>query len=433
MKYRWDKKYLYWGITIFLVLIATIGFYYFLFHQESIKGFINRIFQITSPILCGVILAYLFIPILNGIEKKIIIPFFAYTRRGKKMVNRRLVRNCSVTSTIFVILALLYGFFALIIPQIYMSISSIIGQYNTYVNNLINWIDQILSLNPDLDKLVQSAFVEYSDLFKNWVNSNILPQLENILKSLSNGVFGFLNGLLDLIIGFIISIYLMSSKETFVGQAKKIIYAIFSIDKANIIIDEVRFAHKTFIGFIGGKIVDSIIIGFLCFGGTTLLGIEYSLLISIIIGVTNMIPYFGPFIGAIPSTLLVLMIDPKLALYFVIFIIILQQFDGNILGPKILGEYTGISSFWVIFAITIFGGIFGIVGMFIGVPVFAIIYVMIKRVIARMLEQKGLTSKTTLYMNLKRIEQDHEYLYEAPEHGEKSTFFGHLFKIFKIN
>ncbi len=355
MKFKGDKKYLYWGITAFLVIASSISFYYLIFRMDSVINILTRIITILTPILNGLLIAYVVTPLLNYIESKIVIPLLKKQKKSQ-LINPKIARNISVFTTMVIVISLLYSFFALIIPQIYQSILNIISQYNTYLNNLLAYVSKLVEANPELESVIQGIFTQYSTLFSDWVNNIILPQIESIIKSLSVGVIGFLGALFNVILGFIISIYLLAGKDTFASQSKKVIYAFMDTSNANQFIRDIRFAHRTFSGFIIGKIVDSIIMGLLCFIGLTILKIPYALLISLIIGVTNIIPYFGPFLGAIPSGLLILMIDPKLCLYFVIFIIILQQFDGNILGPKILGEYTGISSFWVIFAITVGGG-----------------------------------------------------------------------------
>ena len=247
-----------------------------------------------------------------------------------------------------------------------------------------------------------------------------IKNLGNLATTLYNGVFSVMRFLFEFMIGIIISIYLMSSKELFSGQSKKIAYALFEENKANHLIRNMRFVHKTFIGFLSGKIVDSIIIGILCFLGTSFLEIPYAILVSVIVGVTNIIPFFGPYLGAIPCAILILMISPIHCLYFVIFIIILQQIDGNIIGPKILGNSTGISSFWVIFAITIFGGLFGIPGMVIGVPVFAIIYAGFRSYFHRMLRKKGLPTDTSVYIALTMM-KNKECIYTQEQQQDSAS------------
>ena len=230
-----------------------------------------------------------------------------------------------------------------------------------------------------------------------------------MIKTVSISVISTLGVLWDFIIGFIISIYVLASKETFAGQAKKIAYALFEPDSANIILNNFRFTHKTFVGFVGGKILDSIIIGILCFIGTSIMNMPYAVLVSVIIGVTNVIPFFGPFLGAIPTTILIFVVDPGHplnCLYFVLFILILQQFDGNILGPKILGNSTGITGFWVIFSITLFGGLFGVGGMIVGVPLFAVLYAIIKSYVNGALRRKKLPEDTASYISLSEINEN---------------------------
>ena len=222
----------------------------------------------------------------------------------------------------------------------------------------------------------------------------------------------------NFLIGRIIALYLLMSKELFAGQGKKIIYALFEEDNANATIRNIRFVHRTFGGFISGKLVDSLIIGMICFIGMTLLNLPYPLLISLIIGITNIIPFFGPFIGAIPSIILILMVNPLQALYFGIFVFALQQFDGNILGPKILGDKTGLSSFWVIFAITLFGGYWGFVGMVVGVPLFAVLYAAWKAFINRSLQKKGLSTDTNEYLRLSEVKNNEFIELEPPKEKE---------------
>ena len=271
--------------------------------------------------------------------------------------------------------------------------------------------------NPEFGVFVNDLIVQYSGQLEELTSNKLIPQLNDIVQSVSTKVFSSVLNILmmawNFFIGLIIALYLLLSKELFAGQGKKIIYALFEEETANAAIRNVRFVHRTFGGFISGKLVDSLIIGMLCFIGMTLLNLPYPLLISLIIGVTNIIPFFGPFIGAIPSILLILLVNPMQALYFAIFVFALQQFDGNILGPKILGDKTGLSSFWVIFAITLFGGYWGFIGMAIGVPLFAVLYAAWKGFIARSLNKKGLSTDTCEYLNLSEI-KGNEYIELPP-------------------
>lgn len=414
MKFKFDKKYFYWGITAFLVVAASILFYYVLFHRSSLSNGIRTVLGISMPIIDGLVLAYLMTPVLNKIEKVIIRPLYAKAKIPMTAKNKRRMRALAILATIVLILIILYEFFGLIIPEVVRSIQSIIFQFPIYINNLNNWALGLMKNNPDLEEVVNALIDQYSSKLLGYFNSNLLPHINELIKTLSLSVLGVFKALWNFIIGFIISIYVLGSKEKFAGQAKKIAYALFDRKAGNEVITNFRFIHSTFIGFIGGKIVDSIIIGIICFVCTSIIGTPYAILVSVIVGVTNIIPFFGPWIGGIPSALLVLMVDPIQALYFIILILVIQQFDGNILGPKILGDSTGLSGFWVIFAITIFGGLFGVLGMVAGVPIFAVFYAGVRALVNRMLRKKDLPTDIQPYMTVGQIEESKVFTEYVP-------------------
>lgn len=396
-----NSNYIKWGITAFLVILSGLAAYYIIFHLENFKGVLNNILVILTPITDGLILAYLLTPLLNMVERKIVIPGFAIIHIKPK---RKYVRTVSILATMVLVWFGIYEFFAMVIPQIINSIQQIIYQFPTYVDTLTIWISKLLENNPDIESFATSIINSYSGEIESFINSKVLPQLNNIIMLVSMGVYSVLKEFWNLIIGFIISIYVLAGKENFAAQFKKIAYAFLPIETSNRFISNVRFANKTFGGFFVGKILDSIIIGVICFIVTNMIGTPFCVLISVIIGVTNIIPFFGPFLGAIPSIILILFINPVQAFYFIIFVIILQQVDGNIIGPKILGNSTGLSSFWVIFSITLFGGLFGIFGMVIGVPVFAVIFAFIKSLVESKLASKELPTETSKYLKLLYID-----------------------------
>ncbi len=400
MKFRWDKKYLYWGLTAFVVLVGCIGVIYFLFNGSILKYNVKKIIKILMPIIDGLIIAYLLAPLVNIIEKKLLFPLYEKTKIeiDKKLMNR--TRIYSISLTFLLVISLLYSFIQFVIPQVYESIVSIVGQLPTYYNNLITDLDTLFRQNPEMEAYVVNLFNRFSNL-----NQDLLKGINSVVQTLSQSVISLFREVLNLVVGFIISIYLLFSKERFIAQSKKIIYACFERHTANSIISDFKMINRTFGGFISGKILDSIIIGILCYICINIIGTPYSLLISVIVGVTNVIPYFGPFIGAIPSAILILMVDPIQCLYFVIFIFILQQFDGNILGPKILGNSIGISAFWIIFSVTVFGGLLGVLGMVIGVPVFAVIYNLFNRYIRKRLKRKGYPVETESYKDIVKIDE----------------------------
>lgn len=432
MKFKFNKKYLYWGITAFLVIACSILFYYVLFHRSSFTGGIGKIIQISMPIIDGFVLAYLITPILNKIEKCIIKPIYVKAKIPMTFKSRRRMRAMSILLTIVLILVVLYEFFGLIIPEVIRSVQSIIFQMPVYINNLTNWALGLIKDNPDLEVAVNQLINQYSAKIIDYVNTNLLPHINELIKTLSLSVIGIFKALWNFVIGFIISIYVLGSKEKFAGQAKKIAYALFDRKGGNELITNFRFIHSTFIGFIGGKIVDSIIIGIICFVCTSIIGTPYAILVSVIVGVTNIIPFFGPWIGGIPSALLVLMVDPLQALYFVILILVIQQFDGNILGPKILGDSTGLSGFWVIFAITIFSGMFGVLGMIVGVPIFAVIYAGVKSIVNRLLRKKDLPTEIQPYMTVGQIDESKVFTEYVPPAKEKKKTKFMLSKITKV-
>lgn len=422
MKINIDKKHISLGITSFLVVASSICFYYLLFHGDRFLGKINAILVIASPVIYGIIFAYLLTPIVNSIEKKLLIPLFTKSSEinSKK---KKWMRFLSVLMTVIIVILFIYGFFSILIPNVISSVKSISFAFPIYVNNLMHFADKYFEANPDIEALFNQLVSTYSVEIDKYLNNTIIPQMESLLKTVSLSLISVLKAMWNLIIGLIISIYVLCSKEIFAGQSKKIIYAIFSTKTANSLIKDFRFISDTFIGFISGKIVDSIIIGIICFIGTSLLKIPYALLVSVIVGITNIIPFFGPYLGAIPSAILILMINPIKCITFIIFILILQQVDGNFIGPKILGQSTGLSGFWVIFSITIFGGLFGFLGMIIGVPFFAVVYAMTRRIIDRMLKKRNLPISTSEYMNLDHIDVNSENAFIEKNNNETKRFF----------
>ena len=426
-----QPHYLQWGITGFLVLAAAMLFYYLIFNTKNIASGIAKSLQILRPIIYGLVLAYLMAPIVNGIEHSILIPLWKkLDKKTDSPKTRRLHRNISIVATIFLLILLLYLFFANIIPQLMQSLQNLVLQFPVYTRNLENFIDTVLRENPQLRTTVNALLNNYNSEVADIISSKIVPMLQSTLSKVSSNllssVVSVLSTLWNLIIGLIVSIYLLASKENFVAQAKKMTYAFMRREKANQFISNAQFVKHTFADYISGKLIDSLIIGLLCFIGTTCLVLPYPLLVSVIVGVTNIIPFFGPYLGAIPSALIILMVDPKKALIFVIFILILQQFDGNFLGPKILGDSTGLSSFWIIFSITVMGGYFGILGMAIGVPIFAVFYAALRSAINKSLQKKNLSRNTRDYRSLQKINDENQYEYIAvrvKEPQKKSHLF----------
>lgn len=421
MKFKINNKYLHWGLTAFAVVAAGITFYYFIFHSSNIKLGVGTIVDILKPVLFGLVTAYLLTPALNFVEDRILIPVCDKWKIKKSARRKKIIRGMGILITAFLFVALIYILVSMLISQIVPSVQGLIDNFDSYVKNVSSWITKMLEDNPDFGNYVTKTLNKYSEQLEDWMN-HLLPETASLIRTVSLSFISILDVLWDFVIGFVISIYVLASKEQFAGQAKKLTYAMFEKHTANTIIRNFRFTHRTFIGFLSGKIIDSIIIGILCFIGTTLMGTPYAMLISLIIGVTNIIPFFGPFLGAIPSVVLIFVVDPMHplnALYFAIFALALQQFDGNILGPKILGSSTGLTGFWVIFSITFFGGLFGVPGMIVGVPIFAILYAAVRSVINGMLEKKNLPGPSEEYEKVEYIDDEGLHLVPEKEKGPK--------------
>ncbi|MBQ7588783.1 MAG: AI-2E family transporter [Lachnospiraceae bacterium] len=394
-----NKKYIQIGIIALLVVCLSLLFNHFLKNRSLPDSTSVNVGKVMLPIIDGCALAYFLNPLMKTIENKIMSPLFTKLKVKNIEGKRSSIRGLSIALTLIIFLLIVAGLILLIVPQLLDSIQSIILRFPSYVKSFNRWSDQFLVRYPQLRSMLDNYWENITD----YAMKEILPKIQGLISTLSTTVLGSVWGILvfifKLIIGMILSVYLLFHKETYGAQAKKIAYSLFDEERANNLINNTRFANKTFGGFISGKIVDSIIIGMICFIGTSLMQTPYALLISVIVGVTNIIPFFGPYLGAIPSGFIILMINPLKCLWFLIFLLILQQIDGNIIGPKILGDSTGLSSFWVVFAITLFGGFFGVVGMFVGVPIFAIIYAGIKTFIDTRLERKKLPVETSFYMN----------------------------------
>ena len=421
MKIHLNNKYVRWGLTAFCVIAASICFYYLVFHGANIKVGFKKAFDVLMPIVVGMILAYVLTPMLNQIEYRIVKPVLEHIPFKERKKRDSLARGISVLVTMFLCFAIIYALISMFVSQVVPSVKNLVSHFDSYVANVTSVVDKLAQDNPMVGDFVSKTFYDWMAQVETWLSdtSTMFANAGEVLKTVSMSIINVISVLWNLVVGIIISIYLLASKEKFAGQAKKLIYALFDRGTANIIVRNFRFTHKTFIGFISGKVLDSIIIGLLCFIGTTILQTPYSALVSVIIGITNIIPFFGPALGAVPCTLLIFLVAPSQplnAVYFVIFILILQQFDGNILGPKILGNSTGLTSFWVIFAITLFGGAFGVPGMIVGVPIFAVIYAAIKSMVNTALGRKNMPRETSAYMTVGSVDEGGSFQEFIPDY-----------------
>ena len=403
--FHWDKKYLYWGITAFLVVASAILFYMALSFLPALGKGIRTLVRILSPFVWGLVIAYLLNPLMRMLEKHVFHPLALKLYRGKKAHSRkRFARNMAVVISELVLLALLAALIWLILPQLYSSIVMIVDNSPTYAANLSVWVEGMLKDFPEVEAYINQALGTVNENVFDWIRTTLLPGLGSFVTNVTTGVVVVVRGVYNLIIGIIVSIYILGDKERFSANVRRFLYSVFSIEAAERVREAIAFTDRTFMGFINGKLLDSAIIGLICYIVCAILDMPYALLVSVIVGITNIIPFFGPFIGAVPSVIIILMVNPVKALIFVIFIIVLQQVDGNIIGPKILGSSTGINGFWVMFSIILGAGLFGFWGMLLGVPVFVLIYTVIERAVVKKLKKSDLPWETADYEDLEHID-----------------------------
>ena len=410
MKRLLENKHARLMFMIFIVGALLIIFNQIVGNYESFSEGVGTIKTIISPFIYGFVMAYLLSPIYNATVRGL------YKLLGKYFKNKqRLFSFCKLVASVVAVVCLIgavAGLIALIVPQVIESLTGILKSLPQRLTQLSALFNDITS-KMDNKRLAMKMSEIYAQVQTNLIElaqTKLLPGMGTLVGQVSTQVILTLKTMMNVMIGVMACVYMLNSKERFQGQFKKVILATLPKEKAEAVFDFAKFTNRTFGGFINGKIIDSIIIGIICFILMEIFGFPYPILISAIIGITNVIPFFGPFIGAIPAAIIILLVSPIHALYFLILIFILQQVDGNIIGPAILGNTTGIASFWVLFSIVIGGGLFGFIGMVLGVPVFAIIYYYFSRSINKRLEAKGLEFRTDSYEDLNKYKINKEEL-----------------------
>lgn len=400
------------GMTYFLVIVACVLFYFALLRLDAISGAATKIINVLKPIIYGLAIAYLLNPIVKNVDR-FFVPLLEKKLDRKKA--RKLSRGIGVIAAILFLIVLIVALCNMLIPELYKSIRDLIYTLPGQLSEMVDKFNHFQSKDTTTRVLIQNILEQGTESLQTWLRNDLLRQTNTLMSNLTVGVISIVNELLNFLIGLIVSVYVLFSKELFAAQCKKIVYALMKTNHANMMLHLAKKSNEIFGGFIIGKIIDSAIIGVLCFIGLTLLSMPYPLLVSVIVGVTNVIPFFGPYIGAIPSALLILLEDPRKGIYFIIFILFLQQLDGNIIGPKILGDSTGLSAFWVVFSILLGGGLFGVVGMIVGVPTFAVIYYIIMMIVNQMLERKKLPLTTVNYGVKSYVDEDGQFVSDDVE------------------
>ena len=412
------------GLTSFLVIAAGILFYFLLLRFPNLSSGISKIIEVLKPVIFGFVIAFLLNPLVKRIEKYLE-PILR--KRVRKPENAgKLSRGIGIFISEILLILLVIGLCNMLIPELYSSIRNLVFTLPRQLSEWVVKINELIRGDSTLSRIFKEIISQGTDMFQNWLKTGLLTRTNELMNNLTEGVTVIVGAIMDMLIGMMISVYLLFGKETFVRQIKKSVYALFSARHANLILHFSTKTNEIFGGFIIGKIIDSAIIGVLCFFGLNILNMPYVALVSVVIGVTNVIPFFGPYIGAVPSAILIMLVDPMKGLYFIIFILALQQFDGNILGPKILGNSTGLSAFWVIVAILLGGGLFGFVGMIMGVPTFAVIYYMAGVLLEGNLEKKKLPTDSSYYDEMSYVDDDGVYVHSevkpmAEDRGEENS------------
>lgn len=403
MKRIKENKYFHLGamllgvVTISIILLAVV------LNLEAVGGILKKIGGVFSPLVIGLVLAYLMNPLMNFMDRRLLPVLLKRNMKAEKA--KRLSRAVSLTFAVVVMVLFVYEFCALLVPQLYESIRGIVENFSTYYTRVESWIMNFLADNPTIQNYVAVAMEDLYAMLANFITNGLLPNIETIITGLTTSVISVVGAAFDLLIGLCAAIYMLASRDIFLAQSKKIVVALCKERTADNILRLGRRIHKVFSGFIIGKILDSLIIGVLCYLGMLILKLPHPALVATVVGVTNVIPFFGPFIGAIPSAFLILLVNPLQAVYFCLFVLALQQLDGNVIGPRILGDTIGISGFWVLVSITVAGGLFGFAGMVLGVPVFAVLYMLVTEFVNSKLKTKGKTTDTTVYQTIKTVNE----------------------------
>ena len=399
---KW-KIYAVYGLTAFIVIAAAILLVFMFVRHEDFTDTLIKIRKALAPALVGAVMAYIMNPLMVFFEGKLKQFFYKHSRKLSRA--DKAARVISIIITLILVLLMVGYLIYLLIPQLITTIMGIADSFNYQVDNVREWYEGLGLEGSFLGDYLELGFDKLTLYVRDFMENRMLDFAKNVLGSVATGAWRFIGTIYNILIGLIFSIYILGCKEKLAAISKKIIYAVFKRKMANNIVRITRACHSKFTGAITGKIIDSFIIGVLCYVAMVLLDIPYPPLISVIVGVTNVIPFFGPFIGAIPSGILILFASPVKCLYFIILIVVLQQLDGNLIGPKIVGESVGLSPFWVLFACTFFGSLWDVAGMLIAAPLMACIYMIVKELVENRLHRKGLMIETSEYEDLDRVDE----------------------------
>lgn len=404
-KRRWQydiKKYAVVASVAIVTFFICVLLFFIVYRYSGFAKIWDKLMSIMQPFIIGIVLAYIVNPIMMVVEGMVI--RFIEPKMKNPKTAKKTARGIGIVCALMLFILIIAFLLELIIPQIISSVQGVVGSLPDEISSFVAWITEVTKGNEQISNMVEKGILSGTDFVGKWVQEHFLPQANTYIVSITTGVVNVAKIVVNVFVGIIISVYVLAGKERFIGQSKKMIYTMFNAKRGNIIIKTARKSNEIFGGFIMGKIIDSLIIGVLCYIGLLILRMPYPTLVSVIVGVTNVIPFFGPYIGAVPSFIIIALANPIKGLYFLVFILVLQQLDGNVIGPKILGDSTGLSPFWVVFAIIAAGGIFGFAGMLLGVPTFAVIYYIAGEIVSYKLKKRNLPSDTESYIKADELD-----------------------------
>ena len=386
------KKIFLGSLTGFLSLALAILLFFLIQRAGELNDSIQWLKGVLAPFVYGGVMAYLLKTPCGFLERQ-----FEKALPGKW---KKLATPLGVAAVLVIAVLVIYLLLSMVIPEVIDSIIALAVAVPPKAEEFAQWVVARLEGNEVLQNYVNNAFTSLEGWLTSWANTDLLPTVQGMMDGVVTTVNGVvttvgsvLTVLKNIVLGLIICVYLLAGRKKLARHGKAVVYALLKPAMGDKVLEELVYIDKTFVGFFGGKILDSAIVGLICYVFcavmTVVAGFQNAVLISVIIGVTNVIPYFGPFIGAAPAALLIFISSPRNCLIFLIFILVLQQFDGNVLGPKLLAGSVGLTGFWVLFAITLFQGLFGFAGILAGVPVFAVIYDLIRRGVVHGLARHG--------------------------------------------
>ncbi|MCR4838162.1 MAG: AI-2E family transporter [Eubacterium sp.] len=408
---NWSKQDIHRGIILTIALCLVVVFMSLLDKIPVVFGWIGVFISALTPLIIGCAFAFLLNPIVKYFKKQ----FRKIIKKKKAAEADKLANTIAVIVTAVIFVGMIIALLAIILPQLKDSLFTLYEKLPGYFDGIKKWLNGVFSNSPEIQKTISQYMDNFQSVLSKLFSETLLPNMDSVISWITSGLMGFLTAVLDIIIGVIVSIYILIDKENLKAKSKRVIYSCVSKKAGNKVLDALEYVNRVFGGFVNGKIIDSIVIGVMTGLFCGIVDMPYAMLVSVIIGVTNIIPFFGPFIGAIPSAFLILVESPQMALIFIIFILVLQQVDANLVQPMVLGDSTGLSGLGVLLAIIVGSNLFGFVGMILAVPGFAIIMTILTFIQKQRLKKRGLTSRTEYYVNLKCFDED-----GVPIRGERT-------------